>query len=147
MVLSAGYAPNWEFESDEIAAILACLKAIQGRCTTVRAEDFIISKRPRLGSITKHRKIEFTDYERRLSSMQSILQAVQQAYLGTGPRPTISRFRRVISPNPRPLPTAKSATARRPAPCVLFLSSSPTTRATARTKATASAERRQGAPA
>jgi hypothetical protein len=28
MVLSAGYAPNWEFESDEIAAILACLKAI-----------------------------------------------------------------------------------------------------------------------
>jgi hypothetical protein len=29
MVLSAGYAPNWEFESDEIAAILACLKAIQ----------------------------------------------------------------------------------------------------------------------
>ncbi len=64
MVLSAGYAPIWEFESDEIAAILACLKAIQGRCTTVRAEDFIISKRPRLGSITKHRKIEFTDYER-----------------------------------------------------------------------------------
>src|SRR6266508_3097447 len=36
MVLSAGYAPNWEFESDETAAILACLKAIQGRCTTVR---------------------------------------------------------------------------------------------------------------
>jgi hypothetical protein len=28
MVLSAGYAPTWEFESDEIAAILACLKAI-----------------------------------------------------------------------------------------------------------------------
>jgi hypothetical protein len=42
---------------------LTTLKAIQGRCTTVRAEDFIISKRPRLGSITKHRKIEFTDYE------------------------------------------------------------------------------------
>jgi AMP-polyphosphate phosphotransferase len=89
MVLSAGYAPNWEFESDEIAAILACFKAIQGRSTTVRAEDFIISKRPRLGSITKHRKIEFTDYERRLSSMQSILQAVQQAYLGTQERAVI----------------------------------------------------------
>jgi hypothetical protein len=28
MVLSAGYAPIWEFESDEIAVILACLKAI-----------------------------------------------------------------------------------------------------------------------
>jgi hypothetical protein len=40
-----------------------------------------------------------------------------------------------------------SATARRPAPCALFLSSSPTTRATARTKATASAEKRPGAPA
>jgi polyphosphate kinase 2 (PPK2 family) len=61
----------------------------RGRCTTVRAEDFIISKRPRLGSITKHRKIEFTDYERRLNSMQSILQAVQQAYLGTQERAVI----------------------------------------------------------
>src|SRR5919197_5942004 len=43
--------------------------------------------------------------------------------------------------------TAKSTTARRPAPCALFPSSSPTTRATARTKATASAGRRPGAPA
>ena len=42
--------------------------------------------------------------------------------------------------------TAKSATARRPAPCALFLFSSLTNRATARTKATASAERRPGAP-
>jgi len=42
---------------------------------------------------------------------------------------------------------SKSATARRSAPCALFLSSSPTTRSTARTKATASAERRPGAPA
>ena len=42
---------------------------------------------------------------------------------------------------------AKSAITRRPASCALFLSSSPTTRATARTKATASAERRPGAPA
>ena len=42
---------------------------------------------------------------------------------------------------------SKSATARRPAPCALFLSSSPTIRATARTKATASAERRPDVPA
>ena len=55
----------------------------------MKAEDFIISKRPGLGSITKHRKIEFADYERRLSSMQSILQAVQQAYLGTQQRAVI----------------------------------------------------------
>jgi hypothetical protein len=48
---------------------------------------------------------------------------------------------------PQRVINAKSATARRPAPCALFLSSSPTTRATARTKATASAERRPGAPA
>jgi hypothetical protein len=47
---------------------------------------------------------------------------------------------------PQTVITAKS-TAQRPAPCALFLSSSPTTRATARTKATASAEKRPGAPA
>jgi AMP-polyphosphate phosphotransferase len=78
----------WCSKFDETAAILACPKAIHERCT-VKAEDFIISKRPRLSSITKHRKIEFADYERRLSSMQSILQAVQQAYLGTHERAVI----------------------------------------------------------
>jgi polyphosphate kinase 2 (PPK2 family) len=77
------------FESDEIAAILTCLKAIQERCTVVKVEDFIISKRPRLVSITKHRKVELANYERRLSSMQSTLQAVQQAYLGTQERAVI----------------------------------------------------------
>jgi AMP-polyphosphate phosphotransferase len=55
----------------------------------VEAEDFIVSKRPRLGLITKHRKVEFADYERRLVSMQATLQAVQQAYLGSGERPVV----------------------------------------------------------
>src|SRR5271170_3949469 len=55
----------------------------------MKAGDFIVSKRPRLGSITKHGKVEFADYERRLGSMQSILQAVQQAYLGTRERAVI----------------------------------------------------------
>ena len=52
----------------------------------MKAEDFIVSKRPRLGSITKHPKVEFADYERRLASMQTTIQAIQQAYLGTRER-------------------------------------------------------------
>ncbi len=52
----------------------------------MKAEDFIVSKRPRLSAITKHRKVEFADYERRLTSMQSTVQAIQQAYLGTRER-------------------------------------------------------------
>lgn len=52
----------------------------------MKAEDFITLKRPRLGSITKHRKVELADYERRLESMQSTVQAIQQAYLGTRER-------------------------------------------------------------
>jgi polyphosphate kinase 2 (PPK2 family) len=55
----------------------------------VKAEDFIVCKRPRLGSITKHRKVEFADYERRLASMQSTVQAIQQAYLGTRERAVV----------------------------------------------------------
>jgi polyphosphate kinase 2 (PPK2 family) len=52
----------------------------------VQAEDFIVKKRPRLASITKHQKVELADYERRLALMQSTLQAIQQAYLGTRER-------------------------------------------------------------
>ena len=77
------------FESNEIAAILAYLKLIQERRSSVKAENFIVSKRPRLGSIAKYRKVELADYERRLGSMQSILQAIQQAYLGTRERAVI----------------------------------------------------------
>ena len=55
----------------------------------MEAEDFIVSKRPRLGLITKHRKVEFADYERRLVSMQATLQAIQQAYLGSGERAVV----------------------------------------------------------
>jgi AMP-polyphosphate phosphotransferase len=52
----------------------------------VKAEDFIVKKRPRLASITKHQNVELADYERRLALMQSTLQAIQQAYLGTRER-------------------------------------------------------------
>jgi AMP-polyphosphate phosphotransferase len=65
------------------------LKATEEHGTTVKADEFIVSRRPQLGTITKHKKFEFADYERRLSSMQSILQAVQQAYLGTRERAVI----------------------------------------------------------
>ena len=48
----------------------------------VKAGDFIVSKRPRLGSITKHGKVEFPDYERQLAAMQTTVQAIQQALPG-----------------------------------------------------------------
>jgi polyphosphate kinase 2 (PPK2 family) len=52
----------------------------------VKAEDFIVSKRPHLGSTKNFPRVDFVDYERRLASMQSSLQAIQQAYLGTRER-------------------------------------------------------------
>jgi AMP-polyphosphate phosphotransferase len=55
----------------------------------VKAENFIVSKRRRLGSIKNFPRVEFADYERRLASMQSSLQAIQQAYLGTRERAVV----------------------------------------------------------
>jgi len=55
----------------------------------VKVQDFVVSKRPRLRSIIKHRKIALDDYERRLASMQSTIQAIQQAYLGTRERAVV----------------------------------------------------------
>jgi polyphosphate kinase 2 (PPK2 family) len=45
--------------------------------------DFIVTRRPRLAAISEHPKMDFADYERRLSSLQGTLQLIQQAYLGT----------------------------------------------------------------
>jgi polyphosphate kinase 2 (PPK2 family) len=55
----------------------------------VKAADFIVSKRPHLAAISKFPKIEFDDYERKLSAMQKTLQSIQQAYLGTRERAVI----------------------------------------------------------
>ena len=55
----------------------------------MKCEDFVVSRRPRLASVTKHQKVDFADYERQLSSMQATLQAIQQAYLGTRERAVI----------------------------------------------------------
>jgi AMP-polyphosphate phosphotransferase len=42
--------------------------------------NFVVTRRPRLAEITEHPKMEFADYERRLTSLQGVLQLVQQAY-------------------------------------------------------------------
>jgi polyphosphate kinase 2 (PPK2 family) len=48
--------------------------------------DFVVRRRPRLAEITEPPKMDFADYERRLTSLQGALQLIQQAYLGTSER-------------------------------------------------------------
>jgi AMP-polyphosphate phosphotransferase len=55
----------------------------------MKAKNFVVSKRPALAKITKHPAVRLADYERRLQSMQSVMQSIQQAYLGTGGRAVI----------------------------------------------------------
>jgi AMP-polyphosphate phosphotransferase len=55
----------------------------------MKAKHFIVATRPRLAEITKHPKVSFADYERELRPMQSTLQAIQQAYLGTRERAVV----------------------------------------------------------
>jgi AMP-polyphosphate phosphotransferase len=55
----------------------------------MKAKDFIVVKRPALAKITNHPAVKFADYERRLQSMQVVMQSIQQAYLGTRERAVI----------------------------------------------------------
>jgi polyphosphate kinase 2 (PPK2 family) len=55
----------------------------------MKAKDFIIVRRPVLAKIAKHPMIGFADYERRMKSMQSVTQSIQQAFLGTRERAVI----------------------------------------------------------
>jgi AMP-polyphosphate phosphotransferase len=55
----------------------------------MKPSDFIIVQRPSLAKITKHPTIGFANYERRLESMQSVMQSIQQAYLGTTERAVV----------------------------------------------------------
>ena len=55
----------------------------------MKAKDFIVAKRPTLAKVTKHPSIGFANYERRLESMQSVMQSIQQAYLGTRERAVV----------------------------------------------------------
>jgi polyphosphate kinase 2 (PPK2 family) len=52
----------------------------------VKPRKFIVTGRPNLAALTDHPKVDFVDYERQLSSMQSTLQSIQQSYLGTRER-------------------------------------------------------------
>jgi len=55
----------------------------------MKPKNFIVIGRPTLAKIARHPVIEFADYERRLVSMQSVLQSIQQSYLGTRERAVI----------------------------------------------------------
>ena len=44
---------------------------------------FLVKRRPRLASLKDYPELDFADYERRLASLQSVLQLIQQAYLGS----------------------------------------------------------------
>ena len=55
----------------------------------MKTENFAVTRRPRLAEIADHPKMEFADYERRLASLQGVLQLIQQAYLGTSERAII----------------------------------------------------------
>ncbi len=52
----------------------------------LKSQNFVFTNRPRFGEITEHPKMDFADYERRLTSLQGVLQLIQQAYLGTSER-------------------------------------------------------------
>src|SRR5579863_2344259 len=55
----------------------------------MKAKNFVALDRPALAAIGKHPKVGFADYERRLATMQSTMQAIQQAYLGTQERAVV----------------------------------------------------------
>ena len=55
----------------------------------MKATDFTVVKRPTFAKIVRHPSIGFANYERRLKSMQSVMQSIQQAYLGTRERAVV----------------------------------------------------------
>jgi len=55
----------------------------------MKAKDFTVFGRPTLAKIVKYPSIDFADYERRLESMQSVMQSIQQCYLGSQERAVI----------------------------------------------------------
>jgi AMP-polyphosphate phosphotransferase len=55
----------------------------------MKTEKFVVRGRPKLADIAEHPTMEFADYERRLATLQEVLQLIQQAYLGTGERALI----------------------------------------------------------
>jgi polyphosphate kinase 2 (PPK2 family) len=50
---------------------------------------FVATRRPRLSKLTDYPELDFAGYERRLASLQGVLQLIQQAYLGSSERALI----------------------------------------------------------
>src|SRR6185503_6293610 len=50
---------------------------------------FVVTRRPRLSKLTDYPELDFAAYERRLASLQCVLQLIQQAYLGSSERALI----------------------------------------------------------
>ncbi len=50
---------------------------------TMNADKYLVSKRPSLSSLNHFPKVDFDEYERKIKPLQSKLQLIQQAYLGT----------------------------------------------------------------
>jgi polyphosphate kinase 2 (PPK2 family) len=55
----------------------------------MNSQNCVVTGRPRLAEITEFPKMDFADYERRLASLQGVLQLIQQAYLKTPERAII----------------------------------------------------------
>ena len=55
----------------------------------MKVKEFAVAKRPTLAKIVKHPSIGFANYERRMKSMQAVMQSIQQAYLGTRERAVV----------------------------------------------------------
>ena len=49
----------------------------------MNADKYLVSKRPSLASINHFPRVDFDEYERKVKPLQSKLQLIQQAYLGT----------------------------------------------------------------
>jgi polyphosphate kinase 2 (PPK2 family) len=55
----------------------------------MKTADFVVAKRPKLSAIARFPELDFSDYEHGLTTVQEMLQRVQQAYLGTAHRAVI----------------------------------------------------------
>jgi polyphosphate kinase 2 (PPK2 family) len=63
--------------------------AVYASNSMIKSKNFLVIRRPRLGEITHHPKLDFAVYEQSLTSLQGVLQLVQQTYLGTTERALI----------------------------------------------------------
>jgi polyphosphate kinase 2 (PPK2 family) len=84
-----GYLPERDIALAKLLISIKVSLATSVSILGMKAKDFIVAKRPTLAKVTKHPSIGFADYERRLESMQSVMQSIQQAYLGTRERAVV----------------------------------------------------------